>query len=175
MTISLDNLNGLTDEEFTTLLSDIFEHSPWVAERAASARPFASVRGLHSAMAEQVKLAGLREQMELICAHPDLAGKAALAGDLTEASKSEQAGAGLDTLDQKEFERFHELNNAYKSKFGFPFILAVRGHDKHSILNAFTERLENDDDVERIEALKQIAEIARYRLEDLVVHTEEKV
>ena len=103
--------------------------------------------------------------MDLICAHPDLAGKAALAGELTDASTSEQAGAGLDTLSKEEFDRFHRLNEAYKSKFGFPFILAVKGHDKHSILASFENRLENEQDDERIEALRQISEIARFRLE----------
>ena len=166
--IALEHLNELTHEEFTVLLKDIFEHSPWVADRSASQRPFVSIRGLHKAMVETVGQATKREQLDLICAHPDLAGKAALSGDMTNSSKNEQAGAGLDTLDQSEYERFHTLNDSYKSKFGFPFILAVRGHDKHSIMRAFESRLENDADEERLEALKQISEIARFRLEDML-------
>ena len=158
-------LNSSTDEEFVETLKDIFEHSPWVAVRVVDMRPFKSVRSLHGKMLEQVSLASRREQLDLIRAHPDLAGKAALAGDLTDASTSEQAGAGLDTLTKDELAQFHTLNDAYQSRFGFPFILAVKGHDKHSILAAFEARIENDADQERIEALKQIGEIARIRLE----------
>ena len=99
---------------------------------------------------------------------PDLAGKAALAGELTAESTSEQKGAGLDRLDAEEFAKFHRLNDAYKAKFDFPFILAVRGHDKHSILAAFETRLLNDAESERAEALRQIARIAGFRLADLL-------
>ena len=168
--ITLSTLNDMNDEEFVSSLKDIFEHSPWVAEKVCGARPFKSVRSLHSAMVSAVGNASQRAQMDLICAHPDLAGKAALAGELTESSTVEQAGAGLDTLSKEEYEEFHKLNNSYKSRFGFPFILAVKGHDKRSIMKAFQSRLENDPEQEQIEALKQIAEIGRFRLESLVKH-----
>lgn len=166
----ISELNALSDAEFVDALKDIFEHSPWVAERVAALRNFKSVRSLHSAMVEAVSMASEREQLKLIKAHPDLAGKAALAGDLTESSTSEQAGAGLDRLSDVEYKRFHQLNDAYKSKFGFPFILAVKGHDKDSILKAFETRLKNDDNSEKDEALRQIGEIARFRLEALLSH-----
>lgn len=166
----ISELNALSDAEFVDALKDIFEHSPWVAERVADLRNFKSVRSLHSAMVEAVSMASERKQLALIKAHPDLAGKAALAGDLTDSSTSEQAGAGLDRLSDAEYKSFHQLNDAYKSKFGFPFILAVKGHDKHSILKAFEARLKNDDDSEKEEALRQIGEIARFRLEALLSH-----
>jgi 2-oxo-4-hydroxy-4-carboxy-5-ureidoimidazoline decarboxylase len=168
--IALSTLNEMSDEEFVTTLKDIFEHSPWVAEDVCGLRPFKSLRSLHSAMVQAVADASQRAQIDLICAHPDLAGKAALAGELTESSTREQAGAGLDTLSKEEFAQFHELNNSYKSKFGFPFILAVKGHDKHSILKAFQNRLNNNADQEQIEALRQIGEIGRFRLETLLKH-----
>jgi len=166
----IETLNDMSDSEFVENLKDIFEHSPWVAERVLDNRPFKSVRGLHTHMLAAVSDASDREQIELLCAHPDLAGKAALAGDLTESSTSEQAGAGLDTLNKDEYEKFHHLNEEYKSQFGFPFILAVKGHDKHSILKAFEKRLENDVDQEQMEALRQVGEIAWFRLEDKFIH-----
>ena len=168
--ISLSTLNDMSDEEFVETLKDIFEHSPWVAEGVRDLRPFKSVRSLHSAMVRAVGGASQRLQKDLICAHPDLAGKAALAGELTESSTIEQARAGLDSLTQEEYDSFHKLNNKYKSKFGFPFLLAVKGHDKLSILTAFKTRLDNDLEQEQIEALRQIAEIGRFRLESLVKH-----
>lgn len=166
--ISLGDLDDMSTEEFVEQLKDIFEHSPWVAESVADKRPFKSLRTLHSTMVQAVADASKRKQIDLICAHPDLAGKAALAGELTESSTSEQAGAGLDSLSSEEYAEFHKLNDAYKSKFGFPFILAVKGHDKASILQAFRTRLEHDADQEKIEALRQIGEIGRFRLEALL-------
>lgn len=168
--IALSQLNELSDTDFVATLKDVFEHSPWVAERVATQRPFKSVRSLHRAMVHAVEDASQREQLDLICAHPDLAGKAARAGKLTDSSTSEQAGAGLDSLDDEQYSRFHALNDRYKAKFGFPFILAVKGHDKNSILKSFSTRLENDVDREQIEALKQIGEIARFRLEAMLTH-----
>ncbi|MGI9365268.1 MAG: 2-oxo-4-hydroxy-4-carboxy-5-ureidoimidazoline decarboxylase [Rhizobiaceae bacterium] len=166
--ITLDELNDMSTGEFVEQLKDIFEHSPWVANSVADKRPFQSLRTLHSTMVQAVADASKRKQIDLICAHPDLAGKAALAGELTESSTSEQAGAGLDSLSNEEYAEFHKLNDAYKSKFGFPFILAVKGHDKTSILQSFRTRLENDADQEKIEALRQIGEIGRFRLEALL-------
>ncbi len=170
MTITVEHLNGLPDDGFVSLLGEVAEHSPWVMERAAIHRPFSSIRSLLLAVSQVITNASEREQLDLICAHPDLAGKAARAGDMTDASVSEQSGAGLNLLSDQEFERFERLNADYKSKFGFPFIIAVKGHDKTSILAAFEKRLENDDKMERREALDQIGEIIRFRLEAMIQH-----
>ncbi len=164
----LDKLNQSPEEEFITTLGTIFEHSPLVAKAVVGNRPFATVENLHQKMVATVDNAGDEEQLKLIRAHPDLAGKAALAGGLTEESTSEQAGAGLDLLNETEYRHFHSLNDAYQSRFGFPFIIAVKGHDKHSILDAFRKRLENDKEAEKETALKQIYRIAKFRLEDLI-------
>ena len=171
--MNLQELNSLPEADFIAALGGIFEHSPWVAEDVAGDRPFASVSVLHQAMVEAVEKAGVKKQLTLIRAHPDLAGKAARAGNLTDASTSEQKGAGLDRLDDAEYERFHHLNDAYKQRFDFPFILAVRGfegkgHDKHSILASFEARLKNTPEQEISEALRQIARIARLRLGDML-------
>lgn len=168
--IDFEDLNTMSSLEFIDVLADIFEHSPWVAERVVDRRPFTSVRSLHQAMTEEVSLASEREQRALIRAHPDLAGKAALEDSLTEASTGEQQGAGLDRLSDEELARITALNADYKSRFGFPFILAVKGHDKHSILATFEKRLENDEDAEQREGLRQISEIARLRLNAMLHH-----
>src|SRR5690606_3181161 len=117
--------------------ADIYEHSPWVAEAVAAARPFASLAALHAAMIAAVEAAGAERQNALIRAHPDLAGKAARAGTLTADSSAEQASAGLDRLSEQEFAAFHRLNDAYREKFAFPFIVCVRRHTKGSILAQF--------------------------------------
>ena len=166
--VSLNHLNTCAETEFVDHLGAIFEHSPWVAEKVASLRPFASVEALHAAMVAAIDAAGDTPQLALIRAHPDLAGKAALAGELTRESTSEQSGAGLDRLTADEYARFHKLNDAYKERYGFPFILAVRGHDKHSILASFEERLKNTPVAEKSEALAQIARIGDFRLNDLI-------
>ncbi len=168
MRVSLTELNQMNSKPFVATLADIFEHSPWVAACSFSSRPFNTVNDLHSAMVSCVAQAELDKQLALIRAHPDLAGKTALAGDLTEASTKEQAGAGLNSLSEIEYKAFHDLNNRYKQKFNFPFILAVKGHTKHSILDAFRSRLENNLEEEHQTALAQIALIGKFRLEDLV-------
>lgn len=165
----LETLNHAEPAEFRDALGDIFEHAPWVAERAASVRPFDDVDQLHRAMVDVVRAASLDKKLALIRAHPDLAGKAARAGTLTESSTREQAGAGLDRLNDDEYERFHRLNEAYKNRFNFPFVLAVKGHTKESILGAFESRLENDYDQETERALTEIAKIARFRLENRIL------
>lgn len=119
-------------------------------------------------MVEVVERAPHERQLELIRAHPDLAGKAARAGDLTSDSKREQAGAGLDDLSEQEFQRFHELNSAYMQTFGFPFILAVKGHDKTSILASFEIRLKNNPEAEIAKALTEVSKIAKFRLDTLL-------
>ncbi|MBX8813616.1 2-oxo-4-hydroxy-4-carboxy-5-ureidoimidazoline decarboxylase [Pseudochrobactrum algeriensis] len=171
--MNLQELNDRPETDFVSALGGVFEHSPWVAEAVAGGRPFASVSALHQAMVQAVEKAGVTKQLALIRAHPDLAGKAARAGHLTDASTSEQKGAGLDRLDDAEYERFHSLNDAYKQRFDFPFILAVRGfdgkgHDKHSILASFETRLQNTPEQEISEALRQIARIAELRLGDML-------
>ena len=166
-TVLPTTLNTLSRTDFVDRLGGIFESSPWVAEQVYPKRPFDDVPGLHAAMCAEVAAAGEAAQLKLIRAHPDLAGKAALAGELTAASSAEQAGAGLDRLNAEEYRRFHDLNSRYRERFGFPFILAVRGHDKTSILAAFGARLPNDADTERETALGQIYKIARLRLEAL--------
>ena len=166
--MNLSQLNQNSDGDFVDALGAIFEHSPWVAEAVVSGRPFASVEQLHQTMSNAVDDASEELQLALIKAHPDLAGKAALSGELTDESTSEQAGAGLDRLSAEEYKIFHSLNDAYQSKFGFPFIIAVKGHDRHSILDAFRKRLENDSNAEKQTALKQIYRIAKFRLEGLI-------
>jgi 2-oxo-4-hydroxy-4-carboxy-5-ureidoimidazoline decarboxylase len=146
----------------------VFEHSAWIAERAWRLRPFASVDVLHGAMTRVVREASREERLALLRAHPDLAGRAARAGDLSAASRDEQASAGLDRLTEAEYERFGRLNAAYRDKFGFPFVIAVRTHDKAAILAAFERRLEHTLDQELEAALVQVATITRLRLDALV-------
>lgn len=165
---ALAEINALDRAGFVAALGAVFEHSPWVADLAFAARPFADVGALHRAMVAAVEEAGAERQLALIRAHPDLAGKAARAGALGAHSSREQAGAGLDRLSDAEYDRFHRLNDAYQARFGFPFIIAVRDHDKASILAAFETRLGHDADAERAEALRHIARIAELRLADLV-------
>lgn len=144
-------------------MSALFEHSPWVEARA-DAHPSCGDR--HSDLMAVVRDSSPEEQLALIRAHPELAGKAAIDGGLTEASAAEQASAGLDRLTRAEFDRFHALNAAYRDKFGFPFIICVRLTDKAGILAAMEARLANDRDTEIATAIGQIGEIVRLRLED---------
>ena len=153
---------------FVATFGDIYEHSPWVAERAWEAGLASdqdSPAGLAAAMGEVLRSASVEHQLEVIRAHPDLAGKAALAGELTDDSTREQAGAGLDQCSPEELARFERLNAAYKAKFGFPFVMAVKGNDRHDILTAFETRLDNDPAEERRTAVEQINRIALLRLE----------
>lgn len=168
--MTLDHLNTLPSADFIATLSGIYEHSPWVAEAIVAQRPFASVALLAQAMADAVAQAGEEAQMALIRAHPQLAGKAAIAGELTESSTREQRGAGLDQCSPEEFARLTELNEAYQQSFDFPFILAVKGHTRDSILANMAARLPNDVASERAEALRQIDHIARFRLDALLAH-----
>lgn len=145
-------------------MSALFEHSPWVEARA-DARPSSGDR--HADLMAVVRDASPEEQLALIRAHPELAGKAAIDGSLTQASAAEQASAGLDRLTQAEFDRFHALNAAYRDKFGFPFIICVRRTDKAGILAAMERRLAHDRDTEIATALGEIGEIVRLRLKDM--------
>jgi len=141
----------------------LFEHSPWVEERA-DARPSSGSR--HADLVAAMYDASEQEQLALIRAHPELAGKAAIDRTLTDASTAEQASAGLDRLTPEEFDRFHALNAAYRARFGFPFIICVRLTDKAGILDAMERRLANERETEIATALEQIGEIVRLRLED---------
>ena len=161
---SLDDLNRATAGEFAAAVGDTFELAPWVAEAAAAKRPFATVTALHEAMMGAVRAAPRERQLAFVCGHPDLAGKAARAGDLTEDSRHEQASVGLDTLSEEEFARFHRLNDAYKAKFGFPFIVCVRRHMRDSILAQFERRLRHDAVTEFAASLQEISFITRLRL-----------
>jgi 2-oxo-4-hydroxy-4-carboxy-5-ureidoimidazoline decarboxylase len=167
-TYTLDGINAFDRTVFTAAFGGVFEHSPWVAERAWEQRPFDDLDGLHRALVRAMEAATPAEQLALIRAHPQLAGKAAIAGELTAASASEQKGAGLDRCTAEEFARLHALNTAYEDKFGFPFIVAVRGHTRATILSEMERRLSHGVQEEHAEALRQIARIARFRLGDLV-------
>ncbi len=161
-------LRGLDRDAFVAAFRDVFEHSPWVAEQAHALGPFGSVDELHATMLRVLDAAPDEAKLALIRAHPDLAGRAALAGELTAASRDEQSRSGLDALTAGELARFHELNNAYQARFGFPLIMAVKFSNKHAILAAFVERLTNDRAAEIERALSEIGRIARYRLDDIV-------
>jgi len=154
-------------EMLTHHYGDVYEHSPWVAE-AAWQHGLTEAHDAPDALAELMGLmlqqASSEQQIRVIQAHPDLAGKAAMSGELTQDSTSEQAGAGLDQCSPEEFARFEYLNETYKEKFGFPFVIAVKGLNRHAILAAFEERLNNDAVTERQTAIEQIIQIARFRL-----------
>ncbi|HTQ82737.1 MAG TPA: 2-oxo-4-hydroxy-4-carboxy-5-ureidoimidazoline decarboxylase [Pseudolabrys sp.] len=166
--ITLDALNAATAQDFTAALGDIYEHSPWVAETVATRRPFATLAALHEAMIAAVREAPSDTRLTLIRAHPDLAGKAARAGTLTADSTNEQASVGLDRMSEEEFARFHRLNDAYKEKFGLPFIVCVRRHTKDSILRQFERRLAHGRSDEQEAALGEIFRITALRLDQKV-------
>lgn len=150
---------------FVQRYGGIYEHSAWVAERAWDrlCEPEATDTLAH-ALAQAVDDADDAEKLALIRAHPDLAGRAAVQGDLTAESTGEQASAGIDKCTPEEFARFQDLNERYRQKFGFPFVMAVRDSHRHAILAAFDERLQNDIDTEFARAIKEIHKIARLRL-----------
>jgi OHCU decarboxylase len=166
--MTLDALNAADQPAFVAALGAIYEHSPWIAERAWAKRPFESVSALHAAMAQVVAEAGAEAQLALVRAHPDLAGRLARAGALAQASAGEQAGLGLDRLSDDEFEAFDSLNTAYRARFGFPFVIAVKRHTRASVLAAFHARLEHTAAEELRTALAEIDAIAWFRLETLL-------
>jgi OHCU decarboxylase len=161
-------LSAMGEEEFAAALGGVFEHSPWVARAAWRRRPFASVGDLHRALDAALREAPRERQVALIRAHPDLAGRAARAGELTDESTREQAGAGLDRLTAAELRALERLNTGYRERFGFPLVVCVREHTKASILAWGEQRLARERDVEIATALGEIAKIARLRLDDLV-------
>ncbi len=169
--ITLDQLNRASREAFTRLLDGTYEHSPWIAERAWEARPFTTIAGLKLALVAAVRASSREEQLALIRAHPELAGKAMLARTLTNESTLEQGKAGLTQCTPEEFRLIHSLNDRYNQRFGFPFILAVRGPrgtglNKQAILSAFERRVAHHPDFEFSEALRNIHRIAEIRLDD---------
>jgi 2-oxo-4-hydroxy-4-carboxy-5-ureidoimidazoline decarboxylase len=164
MTVALADLNKMTLPAFAAAVGDAFELAPWVAEQAHVKRPFATVADLHLAMMAAVRGASRATQVGFLGQHPDLAGKAARAGAVTEESRHEQASVGLDALPEEEFARFHRLNDAYKAKFGFPFIVCVRRHTRDSILRQFERRLQNDEGQEFETAVQEVFYITRLRI-----------
>jgi 2-oxo-4-hydroxy-4-carboxy-5-ureidoimidazoline decarboxylase len=169
--LTLSQLNRFSQAEFTQALGAVFEHSPWIANRAWAARPFESVNILHAAMVQVLNNASEQEKLALICAHPELAGKEAKAGTLTSESKSEQRGAGLDQCTAQELESLRNLNKRYREKFGFPFVVAVKGLTRNDILSAIAQRLENEKQEEFGRCLHEITKIALFRLQAQVSET----
>jgi N-carbamoyl-L-amino-acid hydrolase len=171
MPLTIEQLNAAPPAEFARLLDGTYEHSPWIVERAAAKRPFKSLAQLKLALVEVVRAAGREAQLTLIRAHPELAGKAMVAKTLTVESTHEQGSAGLTHCTPQEFARLQQLNADYNAKFGFPFILAVRGPrgtglSRAEIIAAFERRLDNHPDFEFAEALRNIHRIAELRLDD---------
>jgi len=169
--ISLDQLNAVSAAQFVAALESVWERSPWVPERTAASRPFRSGLELHAAMCAVVGSASVDDQLSLIRAHPELAGRAAIRGELTPDSTREQQGAGLDACTPEEFARLQKLNTAYRERFGFPFVLAVKGHNRESILRELERRVAHEMGEERATALREIGRIAAFRLEDLIEET----
>ena len=162
--------SALDRTQFVTLYGRVYEHSPWIAESAwtLGLKPeHDTVEGLHGALLEIVEAAPHERQLALLCAHPDLAGRLAVRGELTAESSVEQASAGLDKCTPDEFQRFTALNTAYRDKFPFPFIMAVKGKSRGEILAAFDHRIRNAEAVEFRTALSEVHKIALLRLRDL--------
>ncbi len=160
----------LNRDEFLAVYGGVYEHSPWIAEAVFDAgltRQHDAVDGLHRALAAVVDAAPRERRLALLRAHPDLAGRLAMRGDLTAASTAEQASAGLDKCTPEEFARFGRLNEAYREKFGFPFVMAVRGRSRAEILAAFERRLANDAGTELATAIEEVHKIALLRLCEL--------
>lgn len=176
MTTTLTQLNNATESEFVHALRGIYEHSPWIPQRTAGLRPFLSIAALKLTLQCTVAQASEDEQLALIRAHPELAGKAAIAGELTKESTDEQAKAGLNNCSEEEFATLQKLNADYNTKFGFPFILAVKGEDgkgytRLAIISHFARRIKNQRADELAECLRQIGRVAELRLNDLLGHT----
>jgi 2-oxo-4-hydroxy-4-carboxy-5-ureidoimidazoline decarboxylase len=165
MLVSLEELNAADRQRFVAALGLIYEHSPWVAEVAAARRPFETLAALHESMGGAVMAADDSRKLSLLNAHPDLAGKAERVRALTVDSKAEQQGVGLDRLSENEFNEFQRLNETYRKKFGFPFIICVRRHTKDSVLRQFELRTKNSMPVERETAVQEVIRIAALRLD----------
>ena len=161
---TIDALNACGRAEFVAALGWIFEGSPWVAERAWTQRPFGGLDELHRAMVSEVARASREEQLTLLRAHPDLGTRARM----SHASTGEQAAAGLGGLSRQQLEQLDQLNASYREKFGYPFLLAVKGRTPHQILDALARRLPREPHEEFAEALLQVERIARFRLEEIL-------
>ena len=166
---TLSELNACSKDDFVAALANIFEHSTWIAEQAASMRPFAGVKELFDAMKAAVDRAPSELRLALIKAHPDLADKTQRAAGLTAESSAEQNSVGLDRLSDAEYVAFERVNNAYRSKFGFPYIVCVRRHTKDSILRDFERRLPNDARTETQKSIEEICRIAALRVDQFVL------
>ena len=164
----LSDLNICSRDDFVAALANVFEYSPWIAEQAATLRPFAGINDLFAAMRSAVDRAPAELRLALIKAHPDLANKTQRAAGLTAESHAEQNSAGLDRLSDAEFIAFERVNNAYRAKFGFPYVVCVRRHTRDSILRDFERRLPNDARVEAQTSIGEICRIAALRLDQLV-------
>jgi OHCU decarboxylase len=176
-TLTLKQLNALPEAEFLRLFGGVLEHSPRYAQLVCAGRPYASAEEVAQAFRQASEQGGSEAQLALIRTHPDLAGKAALAGDLTSESASEQASAGLDRLSTEEYAEFFRLNAAYHARFDMPYVVGVREHDKASILAGAAERLKHSPEQERATALQEIGKIAQLRVLGLISEhpAEEKV
>jgi 2-oxo-4-hydroxy-4-carboxy-5-ureidoimidazoline decarboxylase len=166
---TLADLNTCSRDDFVAALANIFEYSPWIAEKAADARPFAGVKQLFAAMTAAVESASSDLRLALIKAHPDLANKTQRAAGLTAESTAEQSGLGLDRLSDAEYEAFERVNNAYRGKFGFPYIVCVRRQTRDSVLRDFERRIPNDVATETRKSIEEICRIAALRVDQLVV------
>jgi 2-oxo-4-hydroxy-4-carboxy-5-ureidoimidazoline decarboxylase len=167
-TFSIAELNELSKEKFVDSLGAIYEHSPWIAAGAWDLKPFSSLEDLGNKLNDTLRAAEPEARLELIKAHPDLAGRLARAGQLTSESTEEQKSAGLDRLTAEEAADFDRLNSAYLAKFGFPFVICARLNDRQAILQAFRGRLTNDRSQELEAALAEIHKIAGLRLAQIV-------
>src|ERR1700733_650198 len=166
--VKLSDLNACSKADLVAHLGNIFEYSPWIAEAAADVRPFAGINALYAAMKAVVERAPEDKRLELIKAHPDLANKTQRAAGLTAESNAEQNSVGLDRLSDAEYEAFERVNNAYRAKFEFPYIVCVRRHTRDSILRDFERRLPNDAKTETQTSIEEICRIAALRVDQLV-------
>jgi 2-oxo-4-hydroxy-4-carboxy-5-ureidoimidazoline decarboxylase len=166
--VALAELNALEEDEFVARLGAVFEHSPWVAERCWRKRPFGSIEELHRAMMSEILQAQFDEQLALVRAHPELAGREAGEGRLTAHSSSEQERLGFTSLDRKTLDEMKRLNQSYRERFGFPCVVALRLHaTRESVMGEMERRLANDAPTELRNAIEQIGHIARGRLEKI--------
>src|SRR3954447_25678821 len=166
---TLAELNSCSKDDFVAALANIFEYSPWIAEQAADDRPYSSVNALLAAMKAVVDHAPDQQRLALIKGHPDLANKTQRAAGLTAESTHEQNSLGLDRLSDAEYEAFERVNNAYRAKFGFPYIVCARRHTRDSVLRDFERRLPNDSKIEMQTSIGEIGRIAALRLDQLVI------
>lgn len=167
--LTLAALSAMDRDAFVAALDGIVEHTSWATERAWPARPFADRAALQAAIIEAITQASPTEQLALLRQHPELAGRAAIANTLTAESTQEQDRAGLRNCSPEEFAQLTALNDAYGRRFGHPFIVAVTGMNRQQVMALFEQRLKNDPDTERVEALKQVGRIVGIRLNDRIV------